>query len=784
MIAQQDQTEQRKASDTGQGNIVQKKVDGTVQLEEKQPSEPKLPPAVQLKERYTGVAKVTGTAKFAAEFREPFPAKDMVYAFLVQSTIPNGTIASMDAKQAERAPGVIAVLTPFNAPKLPAIKPEPPARRHLSVLQDKLVHYNGQPIAVVVAKSLDEAKQGARMLKIEYEQQPALLNFMERLGEARPPKQSGKTPQEKHRGDVKSEMGKASVIVEETYITPIQNHNPMEPHATIAWWEGEKLNVYDSTQYISGDRMALATILNLPVDYVRVQCPYTGGGFGCKGSMWSHVPLAALCSKVVQKPVQLVLERSQMFGPVGARPTTVNKITLAAVASGKLLVMKHDETMHTSVMEDFVEPAVDVTRSLYASASNSTLEQMVDMNLGVGTFMRAPGESSGTAVLEIAMDEMAEKLAMDPVQFRMVNYAERDMSEDKPWSSKHLDECYKQAAEKFGWAKVAVDGAYPQPGQKMEGNERIGYGMATATYPANRSAAMATVKILPNGRGYVGSGTQDLGTGTYTIMAQTAGRFLGLDPKLIEVKLGDSTLPKAPVSGGSQSAASVCPAVEDAAKQAVLKLTTLAVGDAQSPLHGAMSTDVDVKDGRIFLKSDESKGETFKELLQRNGGNTIEAQGSAQPGEDRTSMTSHSWGAVFAEVAVDKDTHMVKVRRVVATYDIGTLMNDTTGINQLVGGIVWAVGFALEEEAHIDNTYGRTVNENLAEYHVPVNPDIGDIDVTVLNIPDTKFSPLGARGIGEIGITGAAAAVANAIYNATGKRVRHYPITPDKIMLA
>jgi xanthine dehydrogenase YagR molybdenum-binding subunit len=746
--------------------------------------QPTLPPAVQLDHRYDGVAKVTGTAKYAAEFREPFPAKDLVYAFMVQSTIPNGSIVSMDAKAAERAPGVIAVLTPFNAPKLPATKPNPPARRHLSVLQDTEVHYNGQPIAVVVAKSLEEAKQGARLLKIQYTDEPALLHFMDRLGEARPPKQSGKTPKEKHRGDVEAEVAKATVTVEETYITPIQNHNPMEPHATIAWWEGEKLNVYNSTQYISGDKMALAAILNIPADYVRVQCPYTGGGFGCKGSMWSHVPLAALCAKVVQKPVHLALERTQMFGPVGARPTTVNKITLAADASGKLLAMKHDEIMHTSVMEDFTEPAVDVTRLLYASASNHTLEQMVDMNLGVATFMRAPGESSGTAVVEIAMDELAEKLKMDPVHLRMVNYAERDMSEDKPWSSKHLEECYKQAAERFGWAKVAEDGAYPQPGQRVEGNELIGYGMATATYPANRSAAMATVRILPNGHGFVGSGTQDLGTGTYTIMAQTAGRFLGLDPKLIEVKLGDSTLPKAPVSGGSQSAASVCPAVEDAAKQAVLKLTDLAIHDAGSPLHGAMSTDVDVKDGRIFLKKDSSKGETFTALLQRNGSKPIEAQGSAQPGEDHTSMTTQSWGAVFAEVAVDKDTHMVKVRRVIATYDIGTLMNGKTGINQLVGGIVWAVGFALEEEAHIDNTYGRTVNENLAEYHVPVNPDIGVVDVTVLNIPDTKFNPLGARGVGEIGITGAPAAIANAIYNATGKRVRHYPITPDKIMFA
>ncbi len=764
---------------TAPSNVVQTTVDGTVQTEQEQPKTPPLPPAVQLNHRYDGVAKVTGTAKYSAEYREPFPSRDLVYAYMVQATIANGSIVAIDQKQAERAPGVIAILTPFNAPKLPANKANPPARRHLSVLQDAEVHYNGQPIAVVVAASLDQAKQAAQMLKIEYKQEAALLHFMDRLNEARPPKSSGKTPMEKHRGDVQADMAKASATVEETYTTPIQNHNPMEPHATIAWWEGEKLSVYNSTQYITGDKMSLASILNIPVDYVHVICPYTGGGFGCKGSTWSHVPLAALSARVVQKPVKLVLGREQMFGPVGARPATVNKITLAASADGKLLAVKHDEIMHTSVMEDFVEGAVEPTRILYSSSSNSTLEQMVDMNLGVATYMRAPGESSGTAVLEIAMDELAGKLKMDPVQLRMANYAQRDMSLDLPWSSKHLDKCYSQAAERFGWSR-----RNPQPGQVTEGNELIGYGMATATYPANRSAAMATIKILPNGHGFVGSGTQELGTGMYTIMAQTAGRFLGLDPTLIQVELGNSTLPKAPVSGGSQSTASVCPAVEDAAKQAVLKLTDLAIHDAQSPLHGALNTDVDVKDGRIFLKSDPSRVETYTALLSRNGSQTIQAEGSAQPGEDKSSMSTQSFGAVFVEVGVDKDTHMVRIRRVVATYDIGTLMNDKTGINQLVGGIVWSVGFALEEEAHIDNTYGRTVNENLAEYHVPVNPDIGTIDVTVLGIPDTKFNPLGARGIGEIGNTGAAAAVANAVYNATGKRVRHYPITPDKIMAA
>jgi xanthine dehydrogenase YagR molybdenum-binding subunit len=491
-----------------------------------------------------------------------------------------------------------------------------------------------------------------------------------------------------------------------------------------------------------------------------------------------------MAAKIVQKPVKLVLERNQMFGPVGARPSTVNHIQIAADTTGKILGIQHDAIMNTSVMEDFVEHSAGPSRMLYNTPNNLTTEKMVEMNWGVGTFMRAPGESTGTATLEIAMDELAVKLNMDPVQLRLLNYAEHDPEHDRPFSSKHLKECYRQAADRFGWSKRPST-----PGTLTEGNNLIGYGMATATYPANRSACQAIVRLSPNGRLFVGCGTQDLGTGTYTIMAQTAAAPLGLDPATVEVKLGDSTLPKAPVSGGSQSTASYGPAIDDASKQLKLKLIQLAINDKASPLYKPAATDLDTqdldtKDGRVVSKSNPSLSESFAALLTRNGNKPLEATGSAEPGEDRTSITTQSFGAVFVEVAVDKDTHMPHVRRVAATYDIGTLQNDKTGLNQLMGGIVWGVGFALHEETVFDKTCGRTVNENLADYHVPVNADIGAIDVTVLNIPDTKFNPLGARGIGEIGITGAMAAVANAIYNATGKRLRHYPITPDKIMQA
>jgi xanthine dehydrogenase YagR molybdenum-binding subunit len=377
------------------------------------------------------------------------------------------------------------------------------------------------------------------------------------------------------------------------------------------------------------------------------------------------------------------------------------------------------------------------------------------------------------------MDELAYKLNIDPLQLRLINYAEKDPGKDRPFTEKSLRQCYTQAAERFGWSK-----RNSQPGQQREGNKLIGYGMATATYAANRSAASAIVRILPNGRAFIGCGTQDLGTGAYTVLAQACAQGLVIDPTLVDVKLGDSTLPQAPVSGGSQSSASIGPAAFEAATQAKLKLCELAINDTQSPLHGLKASDLDTQNGKVFAKAESTKSDTFTAILQRAGGNPVEATASTQPGQDRTAYTSQSFGAVFVEVAVDIDTHMVQVRRVVATYDIGTLLNQKTGINQLEGGITWGISFALHEESVIDPIHGRTVNESLAEYHVPVNADIGTMDITVTGIPDTKFSPQGARGIGEIGITGAAAAVGNAIFHATGKRVRDYPITLDKIMQA
>ena len=733
-----------------------------------------------LRQRYDSLEKVTGRARYAADFREPFDQARLAYACLVQSTIPCGSVREIDATVAERSPGVLAVLTPQRAPRLPASPPGQRSGRAISLLQDNDVHYSGQPIAVVVARSLQEARYAAGRLQVSYTERPALLGLRAHAEQARAPKQRRRADAgSPTRGDVEAAWAAAEVRVDEVYETPIQNHNPMEPHATVAWWEDGALRLYDSTQSIGGVQDALAQIFGLEREQVRVQCPYTGGGFGCKGAAWSHVPLAAMAASVVGRPVKLVIERGQMFGPVGARPATINHIRLGARGDGRLLCVRHDALVHTSVMEDFVEVVADPSRMLYACEANACNEQLVDLNLGVATYTRGPGKTSGTAVLEIAMDELAEKLKIDPLELRLRNYAETDTSTGKPWTSKHLRECYEQGARKFGWTqRPAV------PRQWIEGNELVGYGMATATYPGHRTAASAEVKVLADETASVASGTQELGTGTYTILAQTAAAVLGIDWRRVRVLLGDSSLPRAPGSSSSQTTASVMPAVEAAARVAKKRLIALATTDAQCALHGASMEDVEMSDGRLFLRADESRGERIAKLMQRHSSAEIAGQASTRPDSASEAASCHSFGAVFAEVGVDRDLGTTRVRRIVGVYDVGRMLNATTGLQQLRGGVIWGIGFALLEEAVIDPVYGRTANENLADYHVPVQLDVGKIEVSVLNLPDPRLSALGARGMGEIGATGTPAAIANAVYHATGKRIRSYPITLDKLIKA
>jgi xanthine dehydrogenase YagR molybdenum-binding subunit len=726
--------------------------------------------------RIDGTAKVCGTAAYAGDFDGP----RLAYALLVQSTIARGRITRIVSEHAASAPGVLLVMTHANAPRLPeaAQKANPPAERALSLLQDNVVRYNGEPIAVIVAETPEQARYAAMLLDVAYDEETPALDFDAGKASAYKPDKLIHAEADASWGDTDAALRDAAVQHAATYITPMESHNPMEPHATLAAWQGDTLVVHDATQGVAGVRRALSKKLGIAEDKVHVISPYVGGGFGCKGSSWSHVALAAMAAREVHRPVKLALERTQMFGPVGYRPRTEQRIVLGADRDGKLVAIRHDVISTTSTFEDWTESSAVVTRMLYACPNVSTTHRLIKLNLGTPTFQRAPGESTGTYALEAAMDELAYRLNIDPLQLRLRNYADKDPQTGKPFSSKALDECYRSAAERFGWSRRNAE-----PRSMRDGDQLIGWGMATATYPAHRLPANALVRLMPDGSALVRCCTQDIGTGTYTIIAQVVADTLGLPVARIKVELGDSTFPEAPVSGGSMTAASVTPAVQAAAQQVRERLAALAVADEASPLGGNGADDLDAGDGWLMLRADPAKREPFAAIIARNGGAPIEATANAKLSEDdEKRYAMHSFGAVFAEVSVDPALGEVRVRRVVATYDVGQLLNAKTAHSQLVGGIVWGIGMALTEETLVDPRSGRVVNANLAQYHVPVNGDVPDIDVTFVGVPDMRCNPLGARGIGEIGITGVAAAIANAVYHACGKRVRDLPITPAKLL--
>ncbi len=687
-------------------------------------------------DRVDGRLKVTGAAKYSAEM----PAANMSYAVIVQSTVANGRITKIDTRNARAVSGVIEILTHENAPKVQ--NATPPGGRVLTLLQDALVRYNGQPIALVIADTLEHATEAADRVKATYTSTKPVTSMKASDGYA-PKGGQGRQP-DSLKGDVVAGLAQADVRIEHTYSTPIENHNPMEPHGTVAVPDGDKLTVYDATQYVIGDRDTIAKTLGLPPENVRLVCYFTGGGFGSKGSAWSHVPLAAMAARVVQRPVKLVLSRRQMYGPVGARPETEQKIALGAMRDGTLTAIRHESTSHTSRFEDFLEPAAMQTRILYESPNIETKHRLVKLDVGTPTYQRAPGHATGTYALESALDELAVALNMDPLALRLKNYAEKDPESGNPWSSKSLRECYRVASEKFGWSKRIA-----KPGSLRDGNAMIGYGMATATYPTNRQKASAIVYLTErNGKVHalVQTATQDIGTGTYTVMTQVAADALGLPVEQVRFELGDSRMPPSPVSGGSMTAASTGSAVNDVCKEARRQL------DAQ------------IAAGRSLAQ------------------NPLTVTKDSAPGAERQQYSMHSFGAVFAEVRVDRDLGEIRVPRIVGAYGAGRILNAKLAHSQLVGGVVWGVGMALEEETIVDRKTGRYLNADLAEYHVPVNADIGELDVSFVDEDDKVVNPIGVKGIGEIGITGVAAALANAVYNATGVRVRDLPITLDKVM--
>ncbi len=736
-------------------------------------------------DRAEGRKKVTGTAQYAAEFALP----GLCHAVLVSATIGKGRVAGIDVAAAERMPGVLAVLCHRDDPgPLHAVKPSEPGGSSQMPAADKLftgrVLYFGQYVATVVAETLEQARHAADTLAVRYADVEQPFTDLEAgLGKAAPP-ESGKAkdePAATRRGDPDAAAAAAPVKIANVYRTPHETHNPMEMHATTATWDASgKLTLYDATQGISDCRSAVAQALAIPPEQIRVISPFLGGGFGCKGSTWPHTALAAAAAKAVGRPVRLMLTRAQMFVGVGYRSPTRQAISMAADHDGTLASFTHDSVSQSPTFTTFLEAAALPTRGLYASRTAASSHKIVRVDTGAPCQMRAPGEATGLFAFEVAMDELAVELGMDPLALRMRNYAaEKDPENGKPFSSKSLDKCYRQAAERFGWAK-----RNPRPRSMADGKYLVGYGMATASYPANRKPAAATVIAYADGSVVVRSGTQDIGTGTYTIMAQVAAQELGLPPSAVRALLGDTILPKSGVSGGSTTAASVCTAVQLAAARLRTVLIATAIADPKSKLHGLHPDAVRLGGNGTFVA--DGGTDTIRGIVSRGGTNSVEAE--AGPDDFKVATKSaedyskHAFGAVFAEVHVDPDLGMVTVPRLVGAYAIGRVLNAKTARSQLLGGLVFAQGMALLEDTATDRRTGGIPNASLAEYLVPTNADVRGVDVILVEEDDPHVNPIGVKGVGEIGIVGGPAAIANAVFHATGKRVRDLPITPDKLL--
>lgn len=721
-------------------------------------------------DRVDGRLKVTGTATYSAEW----PLENIAYGVLIQSTIPTGTIKAIDSRAAMKLPGAIAVFSFDNQPMVLA-GGKGKEGEHLFLMQDNVVRYAGQNIALVVGESLETARYAASLVKITYESQPFSTAFHDNVARAK----EARGHEKADRGDIAAGIADSSVQVSATYSTPTQSHNPLEPFATTAHWNGDSLTLYESTQSIFPTQSFVAEHLGMPPDKVRVICKYTGGGFGSKLSVWSHAMLAAMAARKLDRPVKVVLDRHQMYGPVGFRPATIQRIVLAAKKDGELTAIKHESINETSRFKEFVEGCCAVSRIMYRCPNVQTSQLLVATDIGQPTWMRAPGHTPGSFALECAMDELAYALKMDPIELRLRNFADRNYESDRPWSSNSLRECYRQGAERFGWSN-----RQQEPGRQKDGRILIGWGMACAQHSVWRNAASVRIVLSSDGEALVQSGSQDIGTGTYTIMTQIAAERLTLPCERVRFELGDSNLPDSPMSGGSTTAGSLGNAVALAADGVIAKLVDLASNDPASPLHGANKSDVLAENGMLYLKNRPQSKERFADIVERTGKNSLEVKLAAKPGDEQSNYSMSTFGAQFAEVRVDPDLYTVRVSRFVGAYGAGRILNPKTARSQMLGGITFGIGMALMEQTYVDDRLGRIINADLAEYHIPVHGDCGSIEPFFVDEIDPHVNVLGAKGIGELGTTGASAAIANAVFHATGLRVRDLPITIDKLLIA
>ncbi|WP_339027363.1 xanthine dehydrogenase family protein molybdopterin-binding subunit [Bradyrhizobium symbiodeficiens] len=721
--------------------------------------------------RVDGRAKVTGAAKYAGEFS----ANGLVHGFVVEATIPRGRIVRIDTHEALKVAGVLDVLTHANRPPL-ADKDEAwkdevaPEGSPFRPLYDDMIKFNGQPIALVLAEEWETAKFAATLVRIDYEQDEFVTDLEAERGSA-----NEMDKRHKPRGDAKAALAVAGLRHEADYLVPTEHHNPMELYATTTVWEDGKLTVYDKTQGVQNVQKYLCSVFGKKPEEIRVLSPYVGGAFGSGLRPQYQVVLATMATLALKRSVRVVLTRHQMYG-LGYRPMTIERVALGARPDGTLDAITHEAIAMTSRYEDFSRNDTGWAEQLYKSPNTHFAHKLVDLDVSTPCDMRAPGAASGVCALECAMDELAVALKLDPIELRLKCYSDRDQSEDLPYTSKQLRECYARGAEAFGWSRRD-----PTPRSMRTGKELIGWGMATGVWEALQMPVAVRIVLTANGHAEVSCAASDIGTGTYTIVAQVAADALGLPIESISVRLADSTLPQAPVEGGSWMAASSAHAVLAAAEDIRQELARLAKAVPDSPLADIDMHNVTLANGTIASNDRNAAAVSIADVMRHGKIERIEKEKLNEFAEDKShARNTHS--AVFAEVKVDEELGVIRVTRVVSAVAAGRILNTKTGRSQIMGSVVWGIGMALHEETQIDHRFGRIMNANIAEYHIPVNADIHDINVIFVDEPDERINKLGIKGLGEIGIVGVPAAIANAVYHATGKRIRRFPITLDKLL--
>jgi xanthine dehydrogenase YagR molybdenum-binding subunit len=683
-------------------------------------------------DRADGRDKVMGRAKYTGD-RD---LDGMLHAVVVPSSIAKGRVVSIDDSRARAARGVVAIMTHLNAPR---VKPQKSGEQDavLYLLQDDRVTFDRQPVAVAIARTFEEAVHAADLVNVTYAGEAPVLAMSQ--GEIKKPEKIFGEPADHTRGNPAPALAGAQHKVAHTYRTPTEHHNPMEPHGTIAAWDGDRLTLHDSTQWAFGVRTRMAAVFGIEPERIRVIAPFVGGAFGSKGTAWSHVALAAMAAKLANAPVKLLLTRPQMFGWVGHRPQTEQDVAIAAESNGSLIAFTHDVRNETSIEDDFIEPSAVFSRDLYAVPNYRMTQELHRLNISKPTYQRAPGESTGSFAAEAAMDELAYQLNVDPLELRLRNYSERNPNNGKEYTSKKLRQCYEQAAEKFGWSKRT-----PAVGSMKNGRMLVGLGMATSSRATHRSGASMRATMTPDGRVLVQSGTIEQGTGSSTVYAQLVAEILEIPHDRVRFEWGDTMMPEAPLAAGSQTAASL-------GSVAVMAATQL-----KSKLHE--------NGGRV-----------------PTGGIVVDAKTTIDE-EEEEKYAQQAFGANFAEVQIDPDLRSIRVTRFTGAYDGGRILNEKTARSQFLGGIVWGISMALFEETQYDHRSGRIMNATLEKYLVPTNADIPNPEIIIVADDDERVNPAHVRGIGEVGMVGSAAAIANAVYHATGVRVYSLPIRVEDLL--